>query len=249
MSTGWLRVFIACLGLSGCGALGPPPGLDRGTTDGPVGDAAAASAACPACLPTENCLAGVCYPAPSNCAALAALTPAAPDGVYQLNLSGTIQAAYCDMRTGRTLCTAMEADHGGATRDQAHVPFLLRSVLEPPEFCRIWAVRDEFGHPLDQLDSLDGAPEALVRSTCEALGFQGGDEHLKRSCRFGSNPGWGDCGFPNQVGRPVKVKWGNSCNCSEGHGRPFYTLEKGVFTSQLPWTFDGRVSAKCRIIR
>jgi hypothetical protein len=211
--------FAITLSVSGCGALGPPPGIT---------------------VQSETVFA--------DCADVSRRSPGAPDGIYRLKAGDRSENAYCDLRTGTVLCAETEGEHRGQTRDQSQIPFLLTSVLEPSGLCRIWAVRHASeGQPLDRLSALAGASDALVQSTCEALGFRGGDEEMHARCPYTSDQ---DCGFSGQILAgaygPHVSKWGNSCDCNVHELRPFYSLEKPVFFSRLPWTFDGTLSARCQ---
>jgi hypothetical protein len=184
----------------------------------------------------------------ADCAEIQRQFPDAPDGIYRLRVGDRIEDAYCDMRLGRVLCAETEGEHRGQTRDPSQLPFLMKSVLEPSGACRIWAVRHEVGgQPIDRLNGLQTAPDATVRSTCQALGLQGGDEEVHARCPYGSDA---DCGFSGQILTgaigPHASKWGNSCDCNIHELRPFYSLEKPVFHSRLPWTFDGSLSARCQ---
>ena len=211
------------------------------------------AASCPA---NQNCLAGTCQPPQASCADILSRQPGAPDGVYILNNGGTVEPAYCDMRLKRVLCAKTEGDHTGLTRDGAlngaGLTFTLRSVLEPPNWdtCRVWAVRHETGgpfvEPLGSLEGLAAAPDAKVKSTCEALGFKA-DQDVQLLCYYGSTI---HCGFNVEVvqrpnGRTVS-KWSNTCDCNPNQGRPFYSLEDRVQVSHIPWNTDGSNSARCK---
>lgn len=253
----------------------PAPGVDSSGSDGGPGDGALAADAarevgadapsadagprrCTGggeCASTENCLAGTCQPASPSCADILQRSPGATDGVYLLATGGVVEPAYCDMRLKRVLCARTEGDHTGLTRDGAlngaGLTFTLRSVLEPPAYdvCRVWAVRHEtagpFVEPLGMLVGLDTAPDAKVKSTCEALGFKR-DVDVRLLCYYGS---LAHCGFSVEVvqrpnGRTVS-KWANTCDCNPNKGRPFYALEDRVQVSHIPWNADGSNSARC----
>jgi hypothetical protein len=224
---------------------GPAPAIDALEIDAPAGPRSCTSL--DQCAADENCLAGICREAPVDCAAIAAAMPNAADGVYRLDAGGAVGLAYCDMRLKRVLCAQKAGEHAGRTRDGADLPFLLSSVLESGDVCRIWAVRHQTGgQPFDLLTGLDTAPGALVKSTCEAFGFKG-DVDIRRQCYYGSLQ---HCGFDVPIvttptGRVV-AKWGNTCDCNPNRGRPFYSLEDKIQVASLPWSFDGGNAGTCK---
>jgi hypothetical protein len=231
------RTFVvAVIVAAGCGALGPPPGAPRVCGGAP-------------CEAGQNCLDQTCRPAAADCTEIRAMAPSASDGVYMLKLGGKVEPAYCDMRTGGVLCAATVGTHAGTTRDREApdgLPFFMTSVLEDGGWCRIWAVRHEMGQPIGGLLHLD-RPDALVKSTCESLGLQGGDDQIPAEntyCLFGSDSGYSDCGFGQ---RGERSKWANTCDCNANWGKPFYSLEHPIYVGTLPWTMDGSVYSRCRV--
>jgi hypothetical protein len=228
----------------------PPPDVqpDVAVDQGPSKPVCAGAA----CTGTANCVNGFCEDAPASCTALKQALPAAGDGVYWIQVDGHPQRAYCDMTTGAVLCAARGTRAGGQTRDGAGHKFSLVAELQPgEEQCKIWGVRHQDGFPLDKLFA---TTPPLAFSTCQALGFKGGDDGLTMTCRYGWDGanGYTDCGF----GGAARIKWGNSCDCVLVNGqRPRqYTRElgtdpqgRGIFESGVPWNASGTIFGLCRV--
>jgi hypothetical protein len=230
-----------------------PPPADAAADRGP--DAGPPKVACPAgtCSGPFNCVAGFCEAAPATCAALKQQLPSAGDGVYWIQLAGRpAQHGYCDMMVPELLCAERGLRRLGRTREGSGQRFSLWSELQPGEqICKIWAVRNQDGYPMDKLFA---TTPPLPVSTCQALGFKGGDDGLGMVCRFGWDTanGYTDCGFKVT---PI-FKWGNSCDCSLVNGqRPRrYVREEGVdpqgrglFEGGVPWNESGTVFGTCRV--
>lgn len=51
--------------------------------------------------------------------------------------------AYCDMQARVELCTDIEEEHHGVTREPSMLKFTMTSIMhEDAETCDIWAVRE-----------------------------------------------------------------------------------------------------------
>ena len=225
----------------------PPDAAPR--PDAPWPDVAVPPDAPPACTgPGDcargaNCAAGRCLPAPVSCRAFKADHPAAGDGVYWINPSGVPLRAYCDMRERIELCTELEAEHRGVTRDPARLVFTMMSVLDAGEgTCRLWALRASDGYPIDTFVRSD---PAQARDTCALLGFV--STASLTQCSYGSDAaqGYSKCGFP--IG--TYMRWGTSCSgCQQNDGEhDRYVLQGPMIRGQILGTFDGSRFLRCKV--
>jgi hypothetical protein len=187
-----------------------------------------------------NCRAGRCVSAPVSCRALKNDDPSAADGIYWINPTGVPLRAYCDMREVVELCTEVESEHRGRTRDPARLVFRMMSVLDAGAgVCRLWALRAlSDGFPLEVFSKFDQAPQL---DTCRLLGFVATEEVGR--CAFGSQSS--KCGFP--IGE--HMLWGNHCRgCAQNDGdHDHYVLQGPVFSGNVMTSVDGAVSTRCRV--
>jgi hypothetical protein len=212
--------------------------LDRGTVDlsRDLGKQCSSSTECGDLV----CVSGSCT-RPTSCCQIHSLAPQRGDGEYELsNGAGSLVSTYCDMQLCISLpgelCSAVEGDHEGRTRDDSRLPFLVRSVLTVNGTCELWALRAKSdGHPLDDLIATTG----LTLTTCQALGFKG-DAQLG-GCAFGS--GAGSCGFSSST-----YRYGNHCSgCTQNDGTyPKYVLQGPMTTAKVISTMSGTTRTSCR---
>jgi hypothetical protein len=200
----------------------PPP--CRGITDCPMG---------------QNCMASRCVAAQVSCAAQKSSYPASTDGVYWISPAGVPHRAYCDMAISAELCTEIEGEHRGRTRDRATLAFVMKSVLLWGDgVCRIWALRGADGYPISQLSPVSGVPAG---ATCPALGFVA--DGVLGNCQYGIEHG--DCGF----GVSAFHVWGNSCSgCPMNAGEyDRYTLQGPVSSGAVITSVQGTVVTTCKL--
>ena len=204
------------------------------------------------CPGQENCLQGVCVPAPASCAGIKSRQPTAPDGLYWVVEGGMPRRSYCDMATGQILCGPTAQQRNGRTREGSNQPFTFMSQLMPGDSaCKIWAVRHATdGYPFNRLARTAG----LTLDTCQAFGFRGNGA-LDQQCAYGRERT--DCGFGIQV--PFFL-WGNDCDCvrrpdgspqprfvRQGEGIRAGSLEIGVSVGTIPWNVSGTVFGTCAV--
>jgi hypothetical protein len=191
----------------------------------------------------QLCIGGYCQYA-TSCCQIHSLEPQWGDGEYWLIDSGGWPiVAYCDMRLcdrglAGELCSVMEGDHEGRTRDGSQLAYLMRSLLTDQGTCEIWALRGKSdNHPLDGL----GAFAGQTLKTCQALGFV--DDDRLGACLYGSNPGNGNCGFPGSL-----YRYGNHCTgCTLNDGfYPSYVLQGPMYTANVITAMDGTSRTRCK---
>jgi len=103
-----------------------------GGTGATGGSAGSSSSVCDEANPCDgafNCEQHACVEPTVSCNAHKNAYPSAPDGVRWISPSGTPMRAYCDMAERVELCTEIEGDHRGVTRDGSRLAYSLRSVL------------------------------------------------------------------------------------------------------------------------
>jgi hypothetical protein len=191
------------------------------------------------CPTGQNCMAGRCVGALVSCAAQKTSYPNAPDGVYWISPSGLPYRAFCDMAISAELCSEIEGDHRGTTRDKAAIPFTMRSILlAGTGVCRIWALRGVDGYPFTHLAPVNGIAPGF---TCRAFGFVGDD--VLGTCDYGSE--LGNCGFA----APPFYVWGNQCaGCPMNNGDyDRYTLQGPVSSGRALTSVQGTVVTTCRV--
>jgi hypothetical protein len=146
------------------------------------------------------------------------------------------------MREKVELCTEIEGEHRGTTRDPAHLVFRLRSVLDAGEgICRIWALRAVTdGFPIEFFFRID-RPQQL--DTCWALGFIATD--TLGHCDFGMDPAYSKCGFPVTT----YMRWGTYCQgCQQNNGEfDHYVLQGPMTRARVITSFDGAIFTRCRV--
>ena len=82
----------------------------------------------------QNCATtGRCVAAQVSCAAQKSSYPASTDGVYWISPAGVAHRAYCDMAISAELCTEIEGEHRGRTRDKAALSYVMKSILLSPK--------------------------------------------------------------------------------------------------------------------
>jgi hypothetical protein len=140
------------------------------------------------CNGAFNCVERVCTEPTSSCADHKSLDPEAEDGVYWINPKGKPMRAYCDMQERLELCTEVEDEHHGVTRESKKLNYTMSSQLrKDARVCEIWAVREtETGVPL-------GVVNYAGKTTCMALGFLWTEE--LKYCSYGPDQGCSNCGF------------------------------------------------------
>jgi hypothetical protein len=194
------------------------------------------------CATGYNCDKGVCVPATVSCAAHKSAYPSSGDGVYWINPTGTPMRAYCDMQLQSELCTEIEADHRGKTRDGSNLPYTMRSILHARDAkCSIWAVRGSTdGYPIRAIEMVEGQK----LGTCQALGFP--SDVMLGECAFGDSAGYSNCGFALS---PPLYQWGNHCSgCMIGDGlSPTYVKQGPMHSSTVLSTADGSVQSHCAV--
>jgi hypothetical protein len=192
------------------------------------------------CVMGKNCYRGDCVAATVSCASQKSSYPTSVDGIYWINPSGTPMRAYCDMQVQTELCTEVEGDHHGTTREGSNLSFVMTSVLHASDGeCLLWALRASADdYPLAGLDGQ--AP----LSTCQWLGFV--SDGVLGGCPFGDGAGSSDCGFP--ISLPY-YQWGNACSgCVIGDGvSDTYVKQGPMHTSFVVSTFDGSVQSRCKV--
>jgi hypothetical protein len=193
------------------------------------------------CATGFNCDHGACVAATVSCAAHKSAYPSSPDGVYWINPTGTPMRAYCDMQLESELCTEIEGEHRGRTRDGSNLAYTTRSILHASDGkCSLWAVRGSAdGYPLRALEMLAGQK----LGSCQALGFAG--DVALGSCAFGDSTGYTNCGFALST----LYQWGNHCSgCVEGDGISATYVKQGpMHSSSVLSSFDGSVQSHCAI--
>ena len=155
------------------------------------------------CEPGANCIDEACAPALATCAAQKNKYPASKDGVYWLVKGANAQRVYCDMAEAIELCSEVEGQHQGRTRDSSKLEYSMTSVLLPDlASCKMWAIRAVAdGYPLWKLEAKAGVPEG---QTCIKLGFAA--DGTLGTCNYGSMRS--DCGFMLD---PLN-RYGNTCS-------------------------------------
>jgi hypothetical protein len=225
-----------------------PPRLPTQDSAAAVTPDAAVSSPPPSCRGQQdcdrgfNCRAGRCLSAPVSCRALKNDDPSAGDGVYWINPGGVPLRAYCDMREGVELCTEVEGEHRGRTRDPSRLVFRMVSTLDAGAgLCRLWALRGlADGHPLELFSQVG---QAAPPDTCRLLGFMATEEVGR--CPFGNSSNHGTCGFPITD----YLLWGNHCRgCVQNDGDfDRYMLQGPVITGHVMTSFDGAVATRCKV--
>jgi hypothetical protein len=216
--------------------------------DAPPADTAPADTA-PACRVTDecgrglNCIKGRCVAAPVSCAAYAVDDPTAGDGVYWINPSGVPQHAYCDMREKLELCTEIEGDHRGVTRDSSRLQYRMISLLDlVTGVCKIRALRASDGNPIDDYRRTDPTKRIDV---CKLLGFVANGE--VGTCKYGEGPEHSSCKFP--LVAPL-YRWGTLCaGCDNGNDGEFdhFVLQGRMNTATIITSYDGAVTTTCKV--
>jgi hypothetical protein len=194
-----------------------------------------------ACSMGYNCEKGTCVAATVSCTAHKSAYPTATDGVYWINPTGTPMRAYCDMKLLTELCTEVEGEHRGKTREGSGVAYTMRSILHARDgVCSVWAVRASAdGMPVGML-----SPEAgQTMSTCQALGFA--RDVALGACDFGDIAGYSNCGFAVS---PL-YQWGNRCSgCVLNDGvYPTYVKQGPMHSSSVISSVDGSFQSRCAI--
>jgi hypothetical protein len=178
----------------------------------------------------------------------AELPAGSASGLYRIEgLTGSYRA-YCDAAHGVELCTEALGEHRGVSKDPSELAFTMTSVLEG-DACRVWNVKAESdGRPLDALEFFDDDLQFVSVDPClplglpKALGFRRAD-----GCPYGSNPGYGACGYDPKQDGTGPMKWSNGClscrvNGGNSHG---YVLQGEIYTSLIPWDASGQFSMVC----
>jgi hypothetical protein len=216
-------------------------GLCGAPSDAGLGEDTTGPATCDApCEGALRCNNGRCVTPPVACRDQKRIDPDSPDGIYWLNWPAfgiDPFQTYCDMQQKVELCSTLEGEHQGRTRDSSQLEYLFTSVLNPDQgICTFWALRGALdSYPFSQLEPKDAAGNPTgAMSTCAALGFVG-DQSI------GSYPSGGP-GI-------MYHKYGNVCpSCDEGKGvfdhyvRQGFSYEATVITSM-----DGSVRSSCRV--
>jgi hypothetical protein len=188
-----------------------------------------------------NCRAGRCAPATVSCGAEKSESPGARDGVYWINPGGVPLHAYCDMRERVELCTELEGEHRGVLRDPSQLPFRLISVLDARAgTCKLWGLRSSvMGYPIGLF--AQGDPPT-TEDTCAILGFVSTAD--LGTCRFGSDPGHSDCGYPDSN----FLRWGTICTGCAQNGGTFdhYVLQGPVHSGTIVSNAFGDIATVCR---
>lgn len=192
------------------------------------------------CPSAQNCVAGRCVPALVSCAAQKNSYPASQDGVYWIGAAGATQRTYCDMRLSAELCSEIQGEHRGRTRDKAAIDYTMTSVLLLSEgVCKMWAIRGtDKGHPFNRLVARGGLP---ADQTCTALGFAGDGE--LGNCAYGSDHT--SCGF---TATPLN-RYGNYCTgCTLNNGEyGEWTLQGPIHRGDLLSTMSGTTFTTCLV--
>jgi hypothetical protein len=232
----------------------PSDARDAGARDADVRDESAARDAgidvspdTPRCVDHDGCSAGfncergTCVAPTVSCAAQKSTYPASTDGVYWINPAGTAMRAYCDMKIVTELCTEIEGEHHGRTREGSNLGYTMRSILHARDGqCGIWAVRAADGYPIRVLTMVAGQ----TLTTCQALGFV--SDGVLNACAFGDSAGNSNCGYP--FGTPY-YQYGNLCaGCVIGDGEsPTYVKQGPMHSSSVISTFDGSTQSFCKV--
>lgn len=175
--------------------------------------------------------------AAASCQALfdLGLSTSAP---YFINENGQSTLSYCDMSLKQVLCSEIEKDRTGRTKDTSALNYSMRSILRPSTgICEMWAIRntaDSF-----PIDALRGGSVGI--STCAALGFI--KDSTLRSCAFGAgNPGL-FCGYPIST----FFRYGDACSgCSLNNGVfNRYVLQGSMSTAGILSDFSGSIRSEC----
>ncbi|HMI91076.1 MAG TPA: fibrinogen-like YCDxxxxGGGW domain-containing protein [Polyangiales bacterium] len=231
--------------VGGAGGAGDDAAASGGAGDGGAGGTGGSTTACDDASPCDrarNCEQHACVAPTVSCNAHKNSYPSAPDGVFWISPTGTPMRAYCDMSERVELCTEIESDHRGVTRDPTKLAYSLRSVLIVSEgLCSIWAVRDTAEQlPLTQLHKSDTQP----LDTCQALGFAA--DGTLGVCAYGSYAGFSKCGFP--IADAFMV-YGNLCGgCVEHDGTyDAYVRQGPVLQGDVISSFDGTTKTTCRV--
>lgn len=191
------------------------------------------------CPTGQNCMNARCVAALVSCAAQKTSYPSSQDGVYWIRPAGQTYRAYCDMAISAELCTEIEGEHRGKTRDPAALGYTMMSLLLAGDgVCRMWAIRSAEGYPFNRLEPVNGVAPG---STCRSLGFVG--DGVLGICDYGSQ--LSDCGFS---ARPLNV-WGNHCiGCVLNDGDyDRYTLQGPVSTGFTLSSMNGSVATTCSV--
>jgi hypothetical protein len=181
----------------------------------------------------------------SSCAELGA---GEPSGIYRIEGESERRLAYCDASIGAELCSDTPGRHQGVTKDPSALPFTLESVLEGGA-CRVWHVAAASdGRPLDALEMFDDDWTFVAVDPCLALGLPAATGFRRSAgCPYGSNPGYGSCGYdPIQDGTGL-MKWSNGClqcRVNGGNSRG-YVVQGEIYASFIPWDASGQFSVVC----
>lgn len=211
-------------------------------SDGGVGGAAEGPRTCKStheCARGENCIDEVCEPALPTCAAQKNRYAASKDGVYWVGRMSDVHLAYCDMDEAVELCSDVEGEHRGRTRDSSKIPYVMTSLLLPNEgLCKMWAIRAvSDGHPFGQLEAVAGV---AAGQTCAKLGFV--SDGTLGVCSFGSERS--TCGFSGPF-----FRYGNSCSaaCGTTAGTfDHYILQGPMLRAGTLSTFSGSTATTCK---
>jgi len=140
------------------------------------------------------------------------------------------------MELGTALCSEIEQDRSGVTRDPSAVPYKMRAVLEPSaERCAIWAVR----HATTDTPFGGLATSYISINTCQALGFI--DDNELNGCSYGS--AYGNCGYTSDL----YYRYGNACGgCTLNDGMYDRYMRQGYMSSAgVMSTMSGSVRSYC----
>ena len=215
-------------------------GVDGGSDGRPLENCGSDPAG--TCALGFNCVGEACVAASVSCAAHKSIYPDSVDGVYWIQPSGTPMLAYCDMQERTELCTEIEEEHHGRTREGSNTPFAMTSILYADQGeCAIWALRSvPENYPFTLLGL--GLPHEL--GTCEAFGFRA--DAALGACKYGDWTGSTSCGFP--VAAPY-YQFGDFCDgCTLNDGsHDTYVLMGPVHSSDVLSDFGGSVQTRCRV--
>lgn len=162
----------------------------------------------------------------------------APNGIYLIGTSTSAARTYCDLAAQVALCSEVQGNVTGTTKDASALPWAATAVLRPDTgVCELWNVRHgTSGHPFDRIHPKTGSPN----STCEAFGFLG--DELLGSCSFGSS--YSNCGFPVTL-----YRYGDACNgCSSNNGTSYnrYVFQGPMSSASVLTNASGSVRMYCR---
>lgn len=204
---------------------------------------------CPKCGVGKNCgsgadcSTGICKSGscahPASCAELKGVQPQLGDGVYKILSGGALISAYCDMEIPAELCTTVQGDHTGRTRDASTLSYRMTSVLSSDlKTCSLWNLRAAVdGNPLSRLVATSG----LTLSTCRALGL--GDDVELGACAFGSAES--KCGYTVNE----HYRYGNSCSgCKLNDGvKTRYVLQGPMTSARTLSDAAGTIRTRCAV--